>query len=260
MKIGIVGYGKMGKIIEEIAIERGHEIIGKYNSSNPLNDTNWIPCDVAIEFTNPESAVANIEFLSRKKIPVIVGSTGWYNDYQRVTERIILDNSAILSATNFSLGVNLFWKMAEYMSNLMQTHTNYTVGISEIHHTEKKDAPSGTAITLAEKVLGAQTVLNDWKLETTIQVANAEDASNYSSPDKLVFNKLEDNKLPIIAIREPHVPGTHELHFQGEFDEISLLHKAKNRKGFATGAVIAAEWIKDRKGVFQMSDLLKFEN
>ncbi len=260
MKIGIVGYGKMGKIIEEIAIERGHTIVGKYNSNNPLNDENWEACDVAIEFTNPESAVANIEFLSSKKIPVIVGSTGWYNDYLRVTEKIKSDNSAILSATNFSLGVNLFWKMAEYMSHLMQPHTNYTIGISEIHHTEKKDAPSGTAITLAEKVIGAQSMLKDWTLENIIHVAKSEDDINFSSPEEINFKKSNDGTLPIVAIREPHVPGTHELHFQGEFDEISLLHKAKNRKGFATGAVIAAEWIKDRKGVFQMSDLLKFEN
>lgn len=260
MKIGIVGYGKMGKIIEGIALERGHEIVGKYHSNHPLNEENWQECDVAIEFTNPHVAVDNMRFLIKKGIPMIVGSTGWYEQFEEIKQQISDQNGAMLSSTNFSLGVNLFWKLAQQMASLMQTQKDYTAHILENHHTEKKDAPSGTAITLAEKVIAAQNTYSHWELTKIIHSEEKNmDEKNMFELQTSPYEEV-DNALKITAIREPNVPGTHQLIYESQFDKIQLEHEAKNRNGFATGAVIAAEWIKDRKGVFQMSDLLKFEN
>lgn len=254
MKIALVGYGKMGKVIEEIAIERNHQIVARFNSQHPLNDENWVNCDVAIEFTNPEIAVHNIEFCLNKGVAICIGSTGWYNHLPKMQQLCIQNNASMLASTNFSIGVNLYWKVAAYISKLFQNIPNYKAGIVENHHIEKKDAPSGTAITLAEKFLENQNYYTDWNLTGTYWM---EDATNFDAVKSI--NELNDNTLPIISIREPNVPGTHQLYEIGTNDFIKLEHQANNRKGFAEGAVIAAEWLFNKKGVFSMSDMLKFE-
>ncbi len=254
MKIALIGYGKMGKVIEAIAIQRNHEIIARYNSQFQLNEENWIPCDVAIEFTSPEVSINNIEFCINKGVPICVGSTGWYHEFDRLSELCKLHNSAMIAATNFSIGVNLYWKVAEYMSKLFANVPNYRAGIVENHHTEKKDAPSGTAITLAERYLAHQTSLSRWKLTETMY---SDQVSGSSALD--ILKDSDSAILPIVAIRENQVPGTHQLFEIGENDFIKLEHQANNRKGFAEGAVLAAEWLQNKKGVFRMSDMLKFE-
>ncbi len=254
MKIALVGYGKMGKVIEEIAIERNHQIVARFNSQYPLNDENWVNCDVAIEFTNPEIAVQNIEFCLKKGVAVCIGSTGWYKELPKIQQLCIQNNAAMLAATNFSIGVNIYWKIAAYISKLFQTIPNYRAGIVENHHTEKKDAPSGTAITLAENYLENQTSYKDWRLTGTFW--NEAD-SNFDAVKSI--KELNNNNLPIFSIREPNVPGTHQLYEIGNNDFIKLEHQANNRKGFAEGAVLAAEWLFNKKGVFSMSDMLKFE-
>lgn len=254
MKIALIGYGKMGKVIEEIAITRNHEIVSRFTTSHPLNENNWVDCDVAIEFTNPESAAKNIEFCLTKGVPICIGSTGWYDQFEALSLLCKSQKSAMLAATNFSIGVNLYWKIAEYSSKLFSNIPNYKFGISEIHHTEKKDSPSGTAITLAEKFITHQTKINDWHLEHT----RWEDPQHESTTLSAIGNNSQ-NHLPIVAYRNPEVPGTHQLFFLGDNDFIKIEHQAINRRGFAEGAVLAAEWIRDKKGVFNMSDMLKFE-
>ncbi|MGB0390530.1 MAG: 4-hydroxy-tetrahydrodipicolinate reductase [Salibacteraceae bacterium] len=237
MKIAIIGYGKMGKEIEAIAIERGHEICAKLTSSdkgfgkNELNDA-----DAAIEFTRPEFAVENIKACFNASVPVIVGTTGWYDDFEQIKQDCQTKKGAILSATNFSLGVNIFWKANEYLASIMNTQPSYNVSMEEIHHTQKLDAPSGTAITTAEKIINQVDRKTSWSLDTE------------NSPEEL---KIEAKRLP-------DVPGTHEVFYSNEIDTISMKHEANSRKGFALGSVLAAEFIKDKQGVFTMNDLLKF--
>ena len=255
MKIALVGYGKMGKVIESIAKDRNHEIVARYNSSNPLNESNWVNCDVVIEFTSPEIAAKNIEFCLNKNTAICIGSTGWYDDYDRLSQLCTNQQGAMLSATNFSVGVNIYWQIAAYASRLFSQVEGYKTAIVENHHTEKKDSPSGTAITLAECFIENQKTIEQWKLQNTLWEENAK---NFKI-EKSAFELNDDGVLPIIALREEGVPGTHQLLQFGEHDTIKLEHKAISRRGFAEGAVLAAEWLKDKKGVFRMSDMLKFE-
>lgn len=233
----------MGQIIEKLALDRGHSIVGKYNSSNPFTKDHVISADVAIEFSSPALATNHLKLCFEHQIPVVTGTTGWYNDYESVKEVCQQKSGALFTATNFSLGVNLYFEMSKRLTRLMNQQP-YRVSIEEIHHTEKKDAPSGTAITLAETVIAASDSLKNWHLreEATepIQANNGE--------------------LEITAKRLPGVPGTHILTFDSDVDCIRLEHEAKNRLGFATGAILAAEWICGKQGVFGMSDLLNFED
>ncbi len=254
MKIALVGYGKMGKEIETVATARNHEIVARYTSQHPLNNENWVDCDVAIEFTNPEIAVSNIEFCLSKGVAICIGSTGWYNELPRLKEYCFLNNAAMLASTNFSIGVNLYWKIAEYTARLFQSIPNYSVGIVENHHLEKKDAPSGTAITLGEKYIENQDRYKQWALADTLW---EEQAVQFDAIEE--FKKMTTKTLPIISLRENNVPGTHQLFQIGQNDFLKLEHQANNRKGFAEGAVIAAEWLFSKKGVFSMADMLKFE-
>lgn len=231
MKIALVGYGKMGRIIEEIALQRGHEIVAQLRET-PTVENLGSP-DVVIEFSSPESAFSNIKACLEMKIPVICGTTGWLAQKPEAEKIAVENDSAFLYGSNFSLGVNLFFSLNEKLAQLMNKFSDtYHCQLEEIHHVHKKDAPSGTAITLAEGVL-RNSDYTSWKLNDTTGA-----------------------ELGITAIREDEVPGTHSVYYRSEVDEIEIKHTAFSRKGFALGAVIAAEWIKDKKGVFSMKDVL----
>lgn len=231
MKIALVGYGKMGKIIEEIAQKRGHEIVARLKETPTAENLN--NPDVVIEFSIPEAAYSNIKACLENKVPVICGTTGWLEKRAEI-DQIALDNgTAFLYGSNFSLGVNLFFALNEKLADLMKNVDEYNVQLEEIHHIHKKDAPSGTAISIAEGIFKNNPKFDAWKLEET-----------------------QGNQLGIFAIREDEVPGTHSVYYRSEVDEIEIKHTAFNRNGFALGAVVAAEFIKDKKGIFTMNDVL----
>lgn len=240
MKIALIGYGKMGKIIEKIALERGHEIVFRGSSANQSwKASNTRPeWDVAIEFTNPEAVVDNLEHLIRLGVPTICGSTGWYAEYERISNLIASQQSALIAASNFSVGVNLFFAINRFVARLMNQHPDYNVSIQEIHHTEKKDAPSGTAITTAENIIPFIDQLTEWELG-----------------EKVTKPKL----LPIEALRLPNVPGTHTVNYRSAIDTISISHEAHNRNGFAIGAILSAEFILGKKGTFTIQDVLNIQ-
>lgn len=236
MKIAILGYGKMGKMIEDIALKKGHQIIFKFDYENKEKITveNLKKADIAIEFTQPESAINNIQTCLKAKTPVIVGTTGWYDKLEQVKTACKEHNGAVLYAGNFSIGVNILFSLNQHLAQLMKKQ-NYAVEIEETHHTEKLDSPSGTAIHLANDIISE----NDGK-------------------EKWVNKKTDKkNELAIISHREKDVTGTHIINYSSAIDEIEIKHEAHNRKGFAQGAVLAAEWLKERKGVYTMKDVLK---
>ncbi len=238
LKIALIGYGKMGQIIEQKAIERGHEIVCKIDAdATELDWAELYKCDVAIEFTSPESAIQNIKKCISKRIPVVVGTTGWYQEYQSIKEEVTAGNSAMISATNFSIGVNLCSHLCKILAQAMDSLPEYDVSIEETHHIHKLDAPSGTAITMAECIIKQLSRKDSWVLAE---------------------NKTSDNQLAIQAIRKDDVPGTHILKYSSAIDDIEIKHTAHNRSGFAIGAVVAAEWLYGKKGVFTMSDLIGF--
>lgn len=230
MKIALLGYGKMGKMIEKIALSRGHRIIAKIGVDSP--DVNIEGADVGIDFSVPSAALNNISLCLNKGIPVISGTTGWLENKPKAEALCREKNGAFIHATNFSLGVNIFFQLNEYLAKIIGSQPQYSVSIEEIHHTQKLDAPSGTAITLAEGIIN-NTSKTGWALE----------------------NATED-KIPITAKRLDAVPGTHTVSYNSNVDTLSITHVAHNREGFALGAVIAAEWILGKKGVFTMKDVL----
>lgn len=236
MKIALIGYGKMGKAIEEIAASKGHTVAFKFDISNQSEFTieNLQKCDVAIEFTSPHSAVNNLKKCFLADIPVVCGSTGWLVNWEAVKADCEAKNAALVYASNFSIGVNLFFELNTYLAKLMNGHTDYDVMLEEIHHTQKKDAPSGTAITLAEQVLQNITSKKTW----------VNDRSN---------NKEE---LEIISERIDPAPGTHKIKYHSPIDDIEITHTAHNRLGFAGGAVLAAEFIVGKKGIYNMKQVL----
>ena len=230
MKIALLGYGKMGKTIERIAIERGHEIILKAGSNVEAQDLNR--ADVAIDFSIPTAALSNIITCCKNKVPVISGTTGWLQDYPKAVKACEEYESAFLYASNFSIGVNLFFELNRKLASLMEPFKEYAVAIEEIHHTQKLDAPSGTAISLAEQII-ANSSVEGWDL-----------------------NEAKENHIPITAKRIDEVPGTHTVSYTSKADTIEITHTAHSREGFALGAVIAAEWLNGKKGVFSMKDVL----
>ena len=236
MKIALIGYGKMGKEIEQIALNLKHEVILKIGQSNSgeLSPANLKKADVAIEFTTPKSAVNNIMKCFEASVPVVVGTTGWLDKLEEVKAICKEKDHAFFYASNFSIGVNLFFKLNEYLAGMMKNHPEYLPAIEEIHHIHKKDAPSGTGITLAEGLIKAHGGLDKWVLgESTKQ-----------------------GELPIYAKREGEVPGTHSVSYTSKVDKITITHEAFSRKGFAEGAVHAAAWLIGKKGVFGMKDML----
>lgn len=231
MRIALLGYGKMGQAIEKIAIERGHKIVAKVTRENPIFDI--AEAEIAIDFSLPKVAYKNISNSIKNKVPVISGTTGWLAKYEDVVGLCKQHKGAFIYASNFSLGVNLFFELNKKLAELMSGYEMYETSITEIHHTQKLDAPSGTAITLAKPIL-ENFNKEKWGLGVT-------------------KNKKE---LPIISERVDEVPGTHQVKYTSAIDEIEIKHTAKNRTGFALGAVIAAEWLQGKKGVYTMQDVL----
>ena len=231
MKIALLGYGRMGKAIEQIAIERGHAIVAMVDKNE--NQGNLSEADVAINFSVPEAAVANIKAAMEKQIPVVCGTTGWLEHLKEVEDYCTQNKSAFIYASNFSVGMNLFFKLNKILAKLMHPHKSYTPQMKEIHHIHKLDAPSGTAMTLAEGVFD-QSEYTDWSIDET----------------------KGETTLPITVERTGEVPGTHSIEYKSDVDSISIQHEAHSRQGFALGVVIAAEWIQNKKGVFTMNDVL----
>ena len=239
MNIALIGYGKMGKAIEEIAISRGHSVVVKFNSQNPLESSQLRTTDVAIEFSQPDLALKHIKLCADGQIPIVVGTTAWEEHLPEIINHIEKREASLIYSSNFSIGVNLFFEMNKHLARLMNDKTDYVASITEIHHTQKIDAPSGTAVTLAKDLISNHPTYSSWKL--TGQSEN-----------------MEKSDLPISAIREENVPGTHLISYTSEIDTLTIEHQAHNRKGFALGAVIAAEFIHKKQGFYTMSDILKF--
>lgn len=230
MNIALLGYGKMGKTIERIAIQRGHSISLKIDKK--VEHFDFSNTDVAIDFSLPSSAVYNITNAINAGVPVISGTTGWLADYDTIVNHCNDNNGTFLYASNFSLGVNIFFEVNRILADLIANYPDYNTSIEEIHHTQKLDAPSGTAISLAEGII------------------------NTSSYKNWTMDQPQSDEIKIEAKRIENVPGTHTINYDSEVDSIEIKHTAHNRSGFALGAVIAAEWIKDKKGVFSMKDVL----
>ena len=236
MKIALIGYGKMGQAIDAIAVERGHEIVLKIGIENLEDFTEDAikTADVAIEFTGPESAFKNISFCIDKKIPVVSGSTGWLHQYDNVARLAEENKTGLLYASNFSLGVNIFFEINKMLARLIAPYTDYNISITEIHHTAKPDAPSGTAITLAEQILKENATKTKW----------------VNHPSEV------PEELSIESLRIDPAPGTHTITCQSATDTIRIEHEAHSRQGFALGAVLAAEFLAGKQGVYSMQDVL----
>lgn len=233
MKIALLGYGKMGKVIERIALERGHEIVMRKSGKDTFEGLE--NADVAIDFSVPDAAVTNISTCLNSNMPVISGTTGWLDNYDKMVSLCEEKSGAFIYGSNFSLGVNIFFELNDHLAKIMARFDQYKVAMEEIHHTQKLDAPSGTAITLAKGII---------------------DNSDYSS---WALENAKEDEILIDAKRIENVPGTHTVVYNSEVDAIEIKHTAHNREGFALGAVIAAEWIQDKKGVFTMKDVLELK-
>ncbi|WP_242085520.1 4-hydroxy-tetrahydrodipicolinate reductase [Aestuariivivens sediminis] len=231
MDIALLGYGKMGKTIEQIALKRGHTIVLKIDKDD--KDYDITKADVAIDFSIPEVAFNNISLCLNQNVPVVSGTTGWLNDFDNAVRLCKENNGAFIYASNYSLGVNIFFELNKTLAKMMSNLKQYHVSMEEIHHTQKLDAPSGTAISLANDIIANHNNLDDWKLNTG-----------------------NENTIPIVSKRIADVPGTHSITYKSEVDTINIEHIAHNRQGFALGAVIAAEWLVGKTGVFSMKDVL----
>jgi 4-hydroxy-tetrahydrodipicolinate reductase len=245
MKIALLGYGKMGKAIEKIALAKGHEIVYKVTMENAFD---FMPIslqnvDVAIDFSMPSAAVENIQKCFEAKVPIIVGTTGWYDQFDMIKNRCLNEGQSMVYSTNFSIGVNIFYKLNKILAKMMANHDDYDVMIEEIHHTEKKDHPSGTALSLVSHILAENKIKTEWKARLLY---------NENMPSQSV----KTNELLIESKRVGDVTGDHTVTYESVIDEIEISHRAKSRYGFAKGAVLAAEWIQGKKGLFTMDDIL----
>ena len=240
MNILLLGYGKMGQLIGQLSEYRGHSIAGKINIDNldELNSLDSSTIDVAIEFSQPEAAVDNIKWAIERGIPIVSGTTGWLDQKPALEQLTLANNGAFFYASNYSIGVNIFFKVNEFLAKLMNETTGYKSSIEEIHHTAKKDAPSGTAITLAEGIIKNMNDLNSWNLSEGMSET--------------------EHSLPITSKRIDPAPGTHIIRYSSEIDDIEITHTAHSRQGFALGAILVAEWIQGKKGVLSMDDFLSF--
>lgn len=236
MKIAILGYGKMGRTIERVLYDTNHEIILKVDDDS-YTDEELANADVAIEFTQPQSAIQNILRCVHNKVPVVVGTTGWHEKLDDVKKACDEKGGAVFYASNFSIGMNMFFALNQFLAKIMHEHPEYEINLEETHHTEKVDAPSGTAITLAEGILAHIGRKGHW-----------------------INESATGESLGIVSKRVQGVPGTHHVIYESDIDTIEITHTAKNREGFAKGAVTAAEWIIGKQGVFTMNDLLNFDN
>lgn len=229
----------MGQTIENIAVSRGHEVVAKSTSAHPIEEIDFSDVDIAIEFTKPDIAVKHIEYCVDRNIPVVVGTTAWNEKLPFVKKLIADKNGSLLYASNFSIGVNVFFDINQRLAKLMNGYPNYKVSIQENHHLEKLDAPSGTAITLANGVMLENDNITSWIHEENV------------APD------TNSNQIGVTSFREKGVPGTHVIEYKSDVDTIELKHIAHNRNGFALGAIVAAEWLADKKGIFTMHDVIK---
>lgn len=246
MKIALLGYGKMGKAVEKIAVAKGHEIVYKVSLENAFD---FMPIslqnvDVAIDFSMPDAAVENILKCFEAKVPIVVGTTGWYDRFEEIKERCLNEGQSMVHSTNFSIGVNIFYKLNKVLARMMSEHDDYEVMIEEVHHTEKKDHPSGTAISLAKHILSESKIKKSYK-------------------GRLIYNEntpsqsIKDDELLIESRRIGEVTGDHLVKYESVIDGIEIRHFAKSRYGFAKGAVLAAEWVIGKKGIYTMEDILK---
>lgn len=233
MKIALLGYGKMGKKIEEIAEKRGHEIVARISDDIENHDLKELKPDVAIDFSIPKAAFKNITTCFKNGIPVVSGTTGWLDDYEKAKKICEENNTGFIYASNFSLGVNVFFELNKKLASMMKGQDEYSVEIEEIHHTQKLDAPSGTAISLAQQIIENNPNKKGWQLD-----------------------EADADEIPVFAKRIEDVPGTHTIKYDSAVDTIEIKHTAKSREGFALGAVVAAEYLKDKEGVFTMKDVL----
>jgi 4-hydroxy-tetrahydrodipicolinate reductase len=248
MKIALLGYGKMGKIIEKIAIDRKHEIVLKIDLDNQheLTTENLQKADVAIEFSTPATVLGNIDQCFKAGVPIVVGTTGWYDKLEQVKQQSEQNNHALIYATNFSVGVNIFFHVNKILAKLMNGYPYYDVQVEEIHHTQKLDSPSGTAITIAEGIVENLDSKKEWV--------------NVLTPDgdETADENIKTDQLLIESFRIDSVPGTHTVLYDSEVDTIEFKHTAHNRNGFALGAVLAAEWIQGKKGFHSVNDMFDF--
>lgn len=251
MKIALIGYGKMGRMIEQIALERGHEIVSIIDVDNieDFDSPAFASADVAIEFTNPTAAFANYQRAFAHNVKVVSGSTGWMQEHKAEVERMCTEGGQTLFwASNFSIGVAIFSAVNRYLAKIMNGFPQYSVEMEEVHHVHKLDAPSGTAITLAEEIIKDLNRKDKW----VKGFQHAADGTESGS------NEVAANELPIASIRRDEVPGIHSISYDSEADKITITHDAHSRKGFALGAVLAAEYTKDHTGLLTTSDLFKF--
>lgn len=250
MKIAIIGYGKMGRMIESTALEKGHEIGSCIDIDNQelLAPESLSKHDVAIEFTRPDTAFDNISRCLDAGIPVVSGTTGWSEGLDQLVERCRKENGAFLYASNFSLGVNILFHLNRQLAGIMNRYPVYDVSMKEIHHTQKLDAPSGTAHTLAADILEAVGRKNEWALQGTSDTGEGDIPGSGNAGETLWIE----------AVREGAVPGIHEIHWESEFDSLSIRHSAKDRRGFVNGAILAAEFLHDKKGFYTMKEVLDF--
>lgn len=238
LKIALIGYGKMGKMIEQKALSRGHQIVSIIDIGASAKDWDALSkSDVAIEFTNPDSAVKNIKKCFDYNVPVVVGTTGWYGALDELKDICFKHRKSLLTASNFSIGVNLFFHINKILAQAMENLPEYNVSIEEVHHTEKLDAPSGTALTIAQGIIAELSRKSKWALKE---------------------NVVQESDLSIEALRKDEVPGTHTVTYSSEVDDIEIKHTAHSRSGFAVGAVVAAEWLHDKKGYHTMNDIIGF--
>ena len=246
MNIALIGYGKMGQINERFAIERGHEIVLKISVDNldDLTTANLKKADVAIDFSAPDAAIGNIYACFDANVPLVVGTTGWYGQLQQIKNECLSGNNSLLYGSNFSIGVNLFFHINEVLAKLMNNYPAYEVQVEEIHHTQKLDSPSGTAMTLAEGIIDQI----DRKAEWVNELEGQE-----------LTDVLKKEQLLILSDRIENVPGTHTVIYSSEVDEIAIKHTAHSRAGFALGAVIAAEWLQHKQGFYNISDIFNFK-
>lgn len=239
MKIALIGYGKMGKVIEEIAISRGHQIVATSNSQSPVDSIDFAQVDVAIEFTAPNLAVKHIKYCVDQNTPIVVGTTAWNDQLPEVQDYVSKNDGALLHASNFSIGVNIFFDINKRLAALMEPHAaQYAASLEETHHLQKQDAPSGTAITLANDMMFNNNQLSSW-------IHKEESAPEVNA-----------GQIALTSYRRDGVPGTHQVTYTSEIDTIEIKHTAHNRKGFALGSVIAAEWLLGKKGIYTMQDVI----
>lgn len=245
MKIVLLGYGKMGQLIEKFAQKRGHEIVLVVDANNRTNIgvEDLEGADVAIDFSTPEAALSNISLCFESNLPIVVGTTGWYEHMQEVKETCLEAEQSLLYGSNFSIGVNIFFHINRLLAKAVDPYKQYDVQVEEIHHIHKLDAPSGTAITIAEGIIDNNTSKSSWVNEVV-----GTESGIINKPDELLIESL----------RIEEVPGTHTVLYSSEVDQIEFKHTAHNRDGFALGAVVAAEWLEGRKGFFQVTDIFDF--